>query len=117
MTIESADVLKQAGAGPADDGIAEDVLEEAEEHVDTYIERNLIDASKPVPDVLRDAAILTCAVDLFSRRKAPFGVQVMPDANGTTVTTRLGADPLGGVYAMLSGYCVVIGFAFPEVEE
>lgn len=114
MTVTADDILEAAGAGESDSAIAEAVLAEAESHVDTYVARNLIDATVPVPAELEDAAVLRCATDLFARRKAPFGQQVMPDPNGTLVTTRLAADPLGGVRPILSAYCIEVGFAFPE---
>lgn len=113
MTVYLADVLEAAGAGEEDTGLATAVLDEATTHVDNYITASLIDAAKPVPDALKDAAILTCAADLFAARKAPFGVQIMADANGTPVTTRLGADPLGRARPMLAGYCAPITFAYP----
>lgn len=117
MTVVVADVLAAAGAaGTADTAVATAVLAEANSHVGTYIERTLISASATVPDALNDAAVLQCATDLFARRKAPFGQQVATDANGTTITTRLGADPLGGVRPMLRAYCMEIGFAFPDVD-
>lgn len=114
MTVLVEDVLEAAGAGTSDIGVASRLLAEAEDHVDRYIARTLISTDDPVPDVLRDAAVLVCAADLFARHKAPFGQQVMPDQNGSLVTTRLGADPLGGVRPKLRGYCVEIGFAYPE---
>jgi hypothetical protein len=117
MTVSVDDVLEGAGAaGEADEAIATTVLAEAEEYVGTYITRNLLVAENTVPEVLEDAAVLRCATELFARRKAPFGQQVATDANGTLVTTRLGADPLGGVRPMLRGYCFEVGFAFPDVD-
>jgi len=117
MTVSVDDVLEAAGAaGDADEAIATAVLAEAELHVGSYIELNLMSVDNPVPDELDDAAVLRCATDLFARRKAPFGQQVSTDANGTLVTTRLGADPLGGVRPMLRAYCFEIGFAFPDID-
>lgn len=117
MTVSVADVLTAAGAaGAADTAVATSVLAEAEEHVGTYIDRNLLSADVTVPDALNDAAVLRCATELFARRKAPFGQQVATDANGTVVTTRLGADPLGGVRPMLRAYCFEVGFAFPDID-
>jgi len=116
MTVTVAQVLAAVGAGSGDTAVATGFLAEAEEHVGTYIERSLIDATAPVPTVLEDAAVLRCAVDLFSRYKAPFGQQISSDANGNVTTIRLGADPLGGVRPLLRAYCVEIGFAFPVDE-
>jgi hypothetical protein len=114
MTVSVDDVLAAAGAaGTADTAVATTVLAEANEYVSTYITRNLLDAAVPVPTTLDDAAVLRCATDLFARRKAPFGQQVSTDPNGTLVTTRLGADPLGGVRPMLRAYCFEVGFSFP----
>lgn len=114
MSVSVDDVLEAAGAGTSDYALANSLLTEAEDHVDRYIERTLISTDNPVPDFLRDAAVVVCASDLFARHKAPFGQQVMPDENGNLVTTRLGRDPLGGVRPKLRGYCVEIGFAYPE---
>lgn len=116
MTVEVADVLAAAGAGTTDTDTATALLAEAELHVDGYIERNIIDVAVPVPDELRDAAVLVCATDLFARYKAPFGQQIASDADGNVVSVRLGADPLGGVRPKLRAYCVEIGFAFPVDE-
>lgn len=114
MSVTVEDVLGDSGAGgTADTAIATTVLAEAESHVASYIALNLTDATAPVPAELEDAAVLRCAVDLFARRKAPFGQQVMTDPNGTLVTTRLPADPLAGVRPILRAYCIEIGFAFP----
>jgi hypothetical protein len=117
MTVDIEDVLRGAGAGTDDAGLATNVLAEATAYVAAYIAANLIDSSSPVPDAINDSAILTCAGDLFARRKAPFGQQVTSDANGTVVTTRLGADPLGGVRAKLRPWCMVTGFSFPADED
>lgn len=114
MTVTAADVLAAAGAGSGDTAIATAVLAEANEYVGTFITRNLLDATVTVPTTLNDAAVLRCATDLFARRKAPFGQQVATDPNGTLVTTRLGADPLGGVRPMLRAYCFEVGFSFPQ---
>src|SRR5213595_1567818 len=117
MSVAVHDVLDAAGAaGTADTAIATTVLAEAEEYVGTYIDRTLLSATVTVPDVLNDAAVLRCATDLFARYKAPFGQQVATDSNGTIVTTRLGADPLGGVRPMLRAYCFEVGFAFPDID-
>jgi len=117
MTVSVADVLAAAGAGgTADTAVATTLLAEAEIHVDGYITRTLLDADNPVPDELRDAAVLTCATDLFARYKAPFGQQIATDSDGRIVSTRLGADPLGGVRPRLRPYCFEIGFAFPDVD-
>jgi hypothetical protein len=117
VSVSVQDILDAAGAaGTADSAIATAVLAEAVTHVDGYITRTLLDATNPVPADLRDAGVLRCATELFERRKAPFGQQVTTDPNGTLVTTRLGADPLGGVRPMLRPYCFEIGFAFPDVD-
>ena len=116
MTVTAADVLAAAGAGSGDTSVATDLLAEAVIHVDGYIADTLLSAANPVPDEVRDAAVLTCATDLFARYKAPFGQQVTTDPNGNVVTTRLGADPLGGARPRLRPYCLEIGFAFPDVD-
>lgn len=113
MTVSVDDVLKAAGAGASDADMAADVLAEATEHVSTYITRTLLDATVPVPAVLNDGAVLVCATDLFARRKAPFGQQLIPDGTGAMVSTRIGADPLAGVRPMLRAYCFPVGFAYP----
>lgn len=117
MSVTVADVLAAAGAGSGDTAVVTKILAEAEGHVDRYIARALISADAPVPTALRDASVLVCASDLFARYKAPFGQQAMPDQNGNPVPTRLGTDPLGGVRPRLRGYCMEIGFAFPEDDD
>jgi hypothetical protein len=116
MTVTVDDVLAAAGAGSGDTSVATKLLAEAVIHVDGYIADTLLDTANPVPSEVRDAAVLTCATDLFARYKAPFGQQILTDADGNPVTTRLGADPLGGVRPRLRPYCLEIGFAFPDVD-
>lgn len=116
MSVTVAQVLAAAGADTGDTTVATDLLAEAVVHVDGYISRTLLDTALPVPSGVRDAAVLTCATDLFARYKAPFGQQIATDENGNPVTTRLGADPLGGVRPRLRPYCLEIGFAFPDVD-
>jgi hypothetical protein len=106
MTVSAADVLAEAGAGSADTAIATRVLAEANVHVAAFITENLIDPLVTVPTSMSDAAILRCAVDLFSRAKAPFGTQILPDGQGQMVAQRLGADPLGGVRPLLARWCL-----------
>jgi hypothetical protein len=106
MTVTAAQVLAEAGAGSADTAIATRVLAEALIHVDEFIEENLIDPLVVVPTEIEDAAVLRCAVDLFSRAKAPFGTQILPDGSGQMVAQRLGADPLGGVRPLLARWCL-----------
>ena len=113
MSVSEAQVLRDAGAGQDDFELAQEVLAEANAYVSAYVTENLIDVANPVPDEINDAAVLVCATDLFARRKAPFGQQVMPDLTGTPVATRLGPDPLGGVRAKLRPWCFNIGFAYP----
>jgi len=107
MTVTYQQVLAEAGAGGSDQAVAERVLAEAEIHVAEFIEKNLMDEGYPVPDEIEDSAVLRCAVDLFSRAKAPFGTQILPDgsAGGGFVAQRLGADPLGGVRSLLARWC------------
>lgn len=105
MTVSAADVLAEAGAGGSDTDLATRVLAEAEIHVAEFIDKNLLDASYPVPMEINDSAVLRCAVDLFSRAKAPFGTQILPDGSGQVVAQRLGADPLGGVRSLLARWC------------
>jgi len=105
MTVTYQQVLAEAGAGGVDQALAERVLAEALIHVDEFITANLMDADKPVPEEIEDSAVLRCAVDLFSRAKAPFGTQILPDGQGQMVAQRLGADPLGGVRAILARWC------------
>jgi hypothetical protein len=116
VTVNAQQVLSGSGAGPDDTAIAQEVLAEAQAYVTAYIASSLVDAAVPVPDEITDAAVLTCAVDLFARRKAPFGQQVTVDSSGVSMTTRLGADPLGGVRPKLRPWCLSIGFAYPEDE-
>lgn len=117
MTVDRGQVLRDAGAGPDDGELADEVLAEAVAYVDSYITTNLLDADNPVPPAINDAAVLTCASDLFARRKAPFGQQIMTGESGVPVATRLGADPLGGVRAKLRPWCFAIGFSFPLDDE
>lgn len=108
MSVTAADVLAEAGAGGGDTDLAERVLAEATIHVDDFITVNLISADNPVPDEIYDSGVLRCAVDLFSRSKAPFGTQILPDgssANGYVVQ-RLGGDPLGGVRPLFARWCL-----------
>lgn len=105
MSVTAEQVLAEAGASASDQATAERVLAEAEIHVEEYIDANLMDADKPVPEEINDAAVLRCAVDLFARAKAPFGTQILPDGSGQMVAQRLGADPLGGVRSMLARWC------------
>lgn len=115
--IGKEQVLRDAGAGESDADLAEEVLGEANAYVAAYIAENLIDEANPVPAAVNDAAVLTCATDLFARRKAPFGQQVVADPSGTLVSTRLGADPLGGVRAKLRPWCFNIGFSYPLDDD
>lgn len=109
MTVSPQDVLAGAGAAGSDLATATRVLAEATTHVNTFIAANLLDATVPVPDDVKDSAVLRCAVDLFARAKAPFGTQILPDGSGQMVAQRLGADPLGGVYAILRQWAARIG--------
>jgi hypothetical protein len=113
VTVTPDQVLRDAGAGSTDSDLASEVLDEATAYVDAYISTTLVDITVPVPDAIYDASVLVCATDLFARRKAPFGQQIMPDPSGVAVVTRLGADPLGGVRAKLRPWCFNIGFAYP----
>lgn len=107
MSVTAAEVLAEAGAGAVDEDLAERVLAEAEIHVEEFITANLISEDNPVPEEINDSAVLRCAVDLFSRAKAPFGTQVLPDGStGGFVAQRLGADPLGGVRSLLARWCL-----------
>ena len=99
------EVLAEAGAGGGDQATAERVLAEAEIHVAAFITANLLDEDNPVPEEINDSAVLRCAVDLFSRAKAPFGTQILPDGSGQMIAQRLGADPLGGVRSLLARWC------------
>lgn len=105
MTVAVADVLAEAGADAGDTATATRVLAEANLHVAAYITETLLDATVTVPTAINDAAVLRCAVDLFSRAKAPFGTQILPDGSGQMIAQRLGADPLGGVRSMLARWC------------
>lgn len=105
MPVTYQEVLAEAGAGAVDQVLAERVLAEAVLHVQEFVNKTLLDFSKPVPEPVNDAAILRCAVDLFARAKAPFGTQILPDGSGQMVAQRLGADPLGGVRSMLAPWC------------
>lgn len=105
MTVTYQQVLAEAGAGPSDKTLAEAKLVEATVYVPKYIAKTLLSAANPVPEVISDAAVLRCAVDLFARAKAPFGTQILPDGTGNMVAQRLGADPLGGVRPMLAEWC------------
>lgn len=110
MTVTAADVLAEAGAGAGDTDLAERVLAEAGVHVMKYITDNLLSAELEVPTEVEDSAVLRCSVDLFARAKAPFGTQLLPDGSGEVIAQRLGADPLGGVYALLRPWVSRIGF-------
>lgn len=114
MTVVARQVLDAAGAGTDDAALADSVLAEATAYVDAYTAANLVDALVPVPDAMYDAAVLSCSTDLFARRKAPFGQQLLTDANGAPVATQVGADPLASVRQKLQPWCVPAGFAFPE---
>lgn len=105
MTVTYQQVLAEAGAGGVDQALAERVLAEALIHVEEFIDANLLDATVPVPTEIEDSAVLRCAVDLFSRAKAPFGTQILPDGSGQMIAQRLGADPLGGVRSLLARWC------------
>lgn len=110
MTVTATDVLAEAGAGAVDEDLAERVLAEAEIHVGKYITDNLLSADNPVPTEVEDSMVLRCAVDLFARSKAPFGTQLVPDGTGQVIAQRLGADPLGGVYALARQWVSRVGF-------
>jgi hypothetical protein len=114
VTVVRDQVLDASGAGQDDGTTADSVLLEAVAYVTAYAAANLISADVPVPDEIVDAAILACATDLFARRKAPFGQQILADANGVPVATRLGLDPMAGAREKLAPWCVSAGFAFPE---
>jgi len=107
MTVTWQEVLAEAGANAVDQALAERVLAEANIHVTEFIDKNLLDDTYPVPTEIEDSAVLRCAVDLFSRAKAPFGTQILPDgsSSGGFVAQRLGADPLGGVRSLLARWC------------
>ena len=109
MPVTYQDVLAEAGAGGVDEDLATRVLAEANKHVPKFIADNLLDEAAPVPAEVSDAAVLRCAVDLFSRAKAPFGTQILPDGSGQMVAQRLGADPLGGVYSLLRPWAARVG--------
>lgn len=109
MTVTYQDVLAEAGAGGTDQALATRVLAEANVHVADFIAQNLLDAERTVPTAVNDSAVLRCAVDLFARAKAPFGTQILPDGSGQPVAQRLGADPLGGVYALLRPWVARVG--------
>ncbi len=109
MTVTYLDVLAEAGAGGADQATAERALTESETHVGAFIDSNLLDATRPVPVEILDAAVLRCAGDLFARSKAPFGTQILPDGSGQMVAQRLGADPLGGIYSLLRPWAARVG--------
>lgn len=110
MTVDATDVLAEAGAGAVDEDLAERILAEANVHVAKFIADNLLSTDNPVPTEVEDSMILRCAVDLFARAKAPFGTQIIPDGSGQVVAQRLGADPLGGVYALARPWVSRIGF-------
>lgn len=105
MAVTYQQVLAEAGASGVDQELAERVLAEAEIHIEEFIETTLLDEGNPVPAEIEDAAVLRCAVDLFSRAKAPFGTQIVPDGSGQMVAQRIGADPLGGVRSLLARWC------------
>lgn len=110
MTVGYLDVLTSSGASGSDKTLAERVLAEAESHVTNFVTDNLLDATKPLPAEILDSAVLRCAVDLFARDKAPFGTQILPDGTGSgQVVARIGADPLGGVYALVRPWAARIG--------
>lgn len=106
MTVTYQEVLAEAGAGGADQSIAERVLAEAEIHVSEFIDANLIDDTKPVPDEINDAGVLKCAVDLFNSAKNPTGVQILPDGGGNNIAQRLAIDPLARVRPMFARWCL-----------
>lgn len=114
MTVTADDVLAASGAGVDDTALAQSCLDQANAYVDDYVTNALIDTLNPVPTVIRDAGVLTCATDLFARSKAPFGQQIMTDAAGTPIPTRLGTDPLGGVRSKFRPWCFNTGFAYPD---
>lgn len=109
MTVTYQQVLAEAGANATDKTTAEDALAEATVHVTKFITDNLLDPAVPVPTVIADSAVLRCAVDIFARKKAPFGTQMLPDGTGQVIAQRLGADPLGGIYALLRPWVARIG--------
>jgi hypothetical protein len=109
VSVSVEQVLAEAGASGVDNDLAARVLAEAEIHVGKFIEDNLLSEDVPVPGDVEDAAVLRCAADLFARSKAPFGTQILPDGSGQMVAQRIGADPLGGVYALLRPWAARIG--------
>ncbi len=109
MPVTWQQVLAEAGAGAVDENLGKRVLAEANVHVGKFIVDNLLDPTVPVPADINDSAVLRCAVDLFSRAKAPFGTQILPDGSGQMVAQRLGADPLGGVYSLLRPWAARVG--------
>lgn len=109
MSVTYQQVLAEAGAGGVDKSTAERVLAEAVIHVTDFITGNLLDETRQVPTEVKDAATLRCAVDLFARAKAPFGTQILPDGSGQMIAQRLGADPLGGVYALVRPWAARVG--------
>lgn len=106
MSVTYQQVLAEAGAGAADQSIAERVLAEAEIHIEEFIEVNLIDVDNPVPTEIEDAGVLKCAVDLFNSAKNPTGVQILPDGAGNNVAQRLAIDPLARVRPMFARWCL-----------
>jgi hypothetical protein len=109
MSVTYQDVLGAAGAGASDQATAERVLSEALIHVGEFATWNLLDPNNPVPSEIFDSAVLRCAADLFARAKAPFGTQILPDGSGQLIAQRIGADPLGGVYALLRPWVARVG--------
>lgn len=109
MSVTAFDVLAAAGADASDQALADNALSEATTHVTKFITDNLLDATVPVPENINDSALLRCATDLFARAKAPFGTQILPDGTGQVIAQRLGADPLGGVYALLRPWAARVG--------
>ena len=109
MTVTYQDVLDAAGAGGVDQDLATRVLGEAQTHLTMFVNVNLLDPANPLPDDVNDSALLRCATDLFARAKAPFGTQILPDGSGQVVVSRIGADPLAGVYSLIRPWAARVG--------
>jgi hypothetical protein len=92
-----------------EDALLERCLAVTDQLLTTYLEDNLDAADlAALPDVVRDQAWLTAAVDAFNQSKAPNGIvnQEYDLGNGEVTSTpvRISRDPLRGARAVLEMY-------------
>lgn len=110
MTISTARLRSEVGAGAASDEVIDESIAVAHELLLQYVADEGIDVPAPV----FDRAWLVTAVDLFNQSQAPNGVltqQFDTVDGGSAVPIRVSRDPLAGAYPLLRSYVSPVTFA------